>query len=52
MNEEMEMLVVMKLTEGERLAHLEEMRHLTGHDGTAPRSRQPKVNVRELVAAL
>jgi hypothetical protein len=41
-----------KVTKEEFLAHIEEMKSLTGHDGSAPRSKQPRINVRELVAAL
>jgi hypothetical protein len=52
MNEEFEMSEVRKVTREEFLAHIEEMKRLTGHDGSAPRSKQPRINVRELVAAL
>jgi hypothetical protein len=52
MKEEFGMPEVRKVSREEFLAHIEEMKRLTGHDGSAPRSKQPRINVRELVAAL
>ncbi|NTF17484.1 hypothetical protein G6L37_03590 [Agrobacterium rubi] len=43
---------VRKVTAEEFAAHIEEMKRVTGHDGSAPKSRQPKIDVRELVASL
>ena len=40
------------VSEKDFLEHVEEMKRLTGHDGSAPRSKQPRINVREHVAAL
>ena len=40
------------VTKEEFALHLEEMRRRTGQDGKAPRSSQPKVNVREIVERL
>jgi len=43
---------VRKISAEEHSAHIAEMKRSTGHDGSAPRSKQPRINVRERVAAL
>jgi hypothetical protein len=41
-----------RMTPDEHSRHIDEMKRVTGHDGRAPRSERPQVNVRELVASL